>query len=432
MRCSTTGTRFWLVCLLIAVIAVVPCTGTGTVNAQQLRIDSGAKGSDIGYALAFQADTKPIIAGPYTMPDGSHGVMVTRLTADYKSTDPTFGQNGIVRITGYPVDPLSGVGVAVGGNNQIFVATTIQGAGGGDLAVFAMKQQNGAIDSTFAAGGVKRIDFQNSYERLYKMILTIDGLWMVGFSDKGHPGRYTRAMARMQTNGNVDRTLVWDQGELFSSWYGITTDQDLNVILAGGITQHGTSDTIGCRVKRTGVTDSTYGNQQGMFIVDGSGEGGDDYATAVAVLSNRLIAYIGCATRRQTAQDYAVMVSNQQGLTESGFTFDLGKGGFDQPLCVSPETTTSLIVGGYSVDPRTGWADLSFARLQWQGLGLIPSFGGNGTGWINYSSISDGRIARALSVRPDGRILVIGQAMSPASNFDFLSTVLSANGVETR
>lgn len=126
------------------------------------------------------------------------------------------------------------------------------------------------------------------------------------------------------------------------------------------------------------------------------------------------------------------MVSNQQGLTESGFTFDLGKGGFDQPLCVSPETTTSLIVGGYSVDPRTGWADLSFARLQWQGLGLIPSFGGNGTGWINYSSISDGRIARALSVRPDGRILVIGQAMSPASNFDFLSTVLSANGVETR
>lgn len=423
--------------LRVFLLSLAVTSSGGTASAQQIRTDSRFGQFDIAFSQITQSNGRVISGGSMIGADGKPHPALVGYTADFKSVDLTFGTRGIVILDTITITSLSGVGLALQPDGKILIGATLQSADGGDFVV-ARLLPNGTLDPAYGIRGVAVIDFQGSEERAYKVLLQPDGgLVIAGFSDATHPGRDVFALAKLNAAGQLDtswaaggRLLADFGGSLFSAVYALALDKKGNTIAGGGILQNGNANFAAFRMDTKGRIDSSFG-QNGLFSLDVTGGGGEDIVTAIAVLPNNSIVFIGSATSQATAQDFALAITTSQGGLLSVITHDFGQHSSDMPFGVAFDPLGRIVVAGYSVNPANGWVDLALARFQTSG-DLDTSFGSNKTGLIILHSASDQRIARALSVTSSGQIVVTGQIYSPSTSCDYLLMLLNANGTEAR
>jgi uncharacterized delta-60 repeat protein len=105
--------------------------------------------------VLIQPDGKIVLVGTR----GSNGLTVTRLTAS-GARDSSFGAGGTFTLgLGATASGLSAVAQA---NGKIVVAGFFSGFGDSQTAIVLRLQPGGSLDTTFGAGGVRRIDLLRS------------------------------------------------------------------------------------------------------------------------------------------------------------------------------------------------------------------------------------------------------------------------------
>ncbi len=144
----------------------------------------------IGKSVALQTDGKIVAAGT----SGS-GTTLIRYNS-IGSYDTGFGSGGIVTTAGG-----TGNSVAIQSDGKIVVA-----GGNGDF-VTVRYNSDGSLDNTFGSGGIVTTDFGSSSEYCSSIVIQSDGkIVVVGSSDLGG-GSSVVALARYESNGNLDNTF---------------------------------------------------------------------------------------------------------------------------------------------------------------------------------------------------------------------------------
>ncbi len=311
-------------------------------------------------ALVVQNDGKILVLGARAL---------TRFDAD-GAVDPTFATGGTATVGfggGLSVEARD---LALQPDGRIVVAGST-GAKFGSPTDFAVARYlaDGTPDPSFGAGGVVVTDWHGTTDRAYAVLIQDDGKIVVA----GHAGTPPTsatgndyAVARYTSTGELDasfgtggkaETNVAGRTDLA---YAAALQPDGAIVLAGRAGVDGAADPdVGIvRYRGDGSLDATFGSS-GVVLIDVSG-GSWDEASDVAVTS-----------------DGAILVAVQALV---GATFDY-----------------------------------ALARFRADGA-LDTAFGTHGVTTTAFAAGDD--YARAMSLRPDGRIVVVGQASS-ATGSDF-------------
>jgi uncharacterized delta-60 repeat protein len=149
-------------------------------------------GDDFGLAMARQADGRILVAGRST----AAGAVIARLRAT-GTLDPDFDGDGRVTLPGGG----SASAVLVQPDRNIVVAGN---ASGSEKMTVTRLKPNGALDTTFGAGGTATIDFATLADLAAGAALQPDGKIVVaGYSQ----GTEDVAIARLNPNGAPDPTF---------------------------------------------------------------------------------------------------------------------------------------------------------------------------------------------------------------------------------
>jgi uncharacterized delta-60 repeat protein len=260
--------------------------------------------------MALQADGRIILAGAVDCGSGSPAVTLVRYNTD-GSLDPTFGTGGVV----FGPSPAGASAVAVQPDGRIVTA------GGGEAGGFLATRFNadGTLDSGFGSEGtvvvpVGEVGFDSQANAI---LVQPDGKIVVAGGTL--LSRYDFAIARLETDGSLDRTF----GHAGS---GITTtdfhgDRDSiralvlqpdGLIVAAGFAVAGKprlEHFALARYKPGGALDRSFG-EQGLATVEIEGSLAEDGARGLALQPDGRLVAAGsvtfCATGTCVKTGYAV------------------------------------------------------------------------------------------------------------------------------
>lgn len=366
-------------CLLSAALTIGSLgVGVAAVEAEEIDLEwltTTTIGSSDSQALALvvQPDGKFVVAG-YSVKFGTtREFMLARFDTD-GTLDPTFG--------------IGGVSVPTIDNNWRmifdmkldssgrFVVAGKDSTGVDSYGAVARFRADGSLDTTFNAGGATpgylKIDSTGSEDSLRSLALTSDGhIVAVGLTYVGNDSN--ALLARIAPNGTLDATFDNDGIVLQPLPNGqdvpqsIAVDADGRYVVAG-VFQTGVSRDIGVsRYLPSGILDQNFGTQGRTTIAMGQDS---SHADQVLFQGNGRIVVIG-------ATDLV----------------------FPNTLVV-----TRLLADG-SLDPSFGTAGIATAGLGSQHQFLTGGF-----------------------IQSDGRILVVGSAQKPVSDYDFLVARFNGDG----
>jgi uncharacterized delta-60 repeat protein len=271
-------------------------------------------------------------------------------------------------------------------------------AGGGAASpsfCVARLRPDGALDSSFGAGGKRTIGFGGDIiETAYGATLQANGkLVLVGESDS------RVAVARLNTDGSLDDTFSSDGKKTFS-WGGLSIAMDVLVLPNGKILVAGFSGPEGgniqvARLEAGGALDAGFGTE-GRATVD---FGGDDFGLAMARQADGRIVVAGSSS----ASGAVVARLRAKGELDPDFDGDgrvtLPGGGTVRAVLMQPDD--KIVVAGNA----SGSAVMTVTRLNPNGS-PDSSFDGDGTATIDFGSLAD--LADDAVLQPDGKIVVAG------------------------
>ena len=234
-------------------------------------IYDGGNGTDSGYAIALQSDSKILVAGESS--NGSEAdVIVLRLDPD-GSLDPNFGSNGI-----YIYDSGNGYDVAldllVQSDGRIVMCGSRSNGTGNELIVMRLNS-NGTPDSTFGTNGAAIYNGRNGNNSGLRLTEQNDGKILV--TGSSHNGLDTDIIVvRFDTNGTLDTTFgtggiaVYDGGD-YDRGFGIDTNSKGNILVTGVVTKPDPNvidyDIPVICFDSNGVLDTSFGNN-GIVLFD--------------------------------------------------------------------------------------------------------------------------------------------------------------------
>ena len=381
-----------------------------------MAVDFGGADAVGRFDLAVQADGKIVAVGQYISDRLEFGVV--RLNPD-GTLDPSFGDGGRV-LFGADLDAgfTRPRGLAVQADGKIVVA--------GDQASYdsfgvIRLNADGSLDETFDGDGRARVDF---------------------------PAAVGAAAAE--------------------SLGGLALQDDGKIILVGAVADDSfdqNQDFAVARLNGDGTLDESFGDGGHRVLpLDLGGVGADhDEATAVAVQPDGKIVVVGRADvglvqgefQALATEDFAAVRLNPDGTTDAAFgdggvavvPFDPGTEDADRtndvPVAVAVQPDGRIVILG-NTSPALGeilGSDFRYAvaRLDADGR-LDDGFAGDGTltldlGGLYGSPYTDVfGFAHDLAIQPDGKIIVVGDAVSltaddaQESSSAFAATRLNADG----
>lgn len=161
--------------------------------------------NDFGRAAVLQTDGKIIICG-YSNNSSGDSFSIIRLNND-GSLDTNFGTNGKI----YYNIPTKNYCVAESIVLQSDGKIVLAGHADGDFALLRYNT-NGTLDTTFGNLGYTITDFANSQDKSYAIAIQNGNKIILGGHgfETGNTGLFHAAMARYDTNGNLDTTFSSD------------------------------------------------------------------------------------------------------------------------------------------------------------------------------------------------------------------------------
>jgi uncharacterized delta-60 repeat protein len=312
-----------------------------------------SKLNDRANAVALQPNTggKILVAGYATMPNGTADSALARYNAN-GTLDTTFGNKGKVTTANGQIDSM-----VVDGSGRILVASVTNG----DLTL-ARYTANGTLDTTFGSGGKLVTTLKVQGDQI-QMALQTDGRIVVTSTESGPTTGSTQFVtARFNTNGTLD------------SNYGT----------GGVVTTHvGSDDNSG------GVTI----DGSGRILVAGWESGLDP--DGVQRDGEYLLRYTPNGTLDGSfGTGGVVYLVNPSGL------FDVRVAG------VAVQADGQIVTGGVFEDPAGQYSQISAIRVSTTGSLDI----GYGTGGWASTPVGAYGPTRALTLEPDGRLVLVGDA----------------------
>lgn len=178
--------------------------GNGTLDpgfgAGGVRVLSVGPEDDIATCMALPGDTA-IVVGGYRLDAGYFGFAMARFHSD-GSPDLSFGTSGVVA-TQFPGDATTQASaIALQSSGKILLA----GGGANGMAVVRY-HPDGAVDSTFGAGGLVTIDLSQGNDAVTGMaVLPDDRILLAGYASGLSSDSI--ALARLDVNGALDGSFA--------------------------------------------------------------------------------------------------------------------------------------------------------------------------------------------------------------------------------
>jgi uncharacterized delta-60 repeat protein len=305
-----------------------------------------------------------------------------------------------------------------------------------DFAV-ARYNPDGSLDPGFHGDGKVVTALGERTDIIYGLALQADGrIVAVGVTFNG-PKTRRFAIVRYKPDGALDASFDGDGivtlnigTSLMDTAYAVAVQPDGKIVVAGsalmlvaGGTSRVSQNDFGLvRLNADGSLDPGFGD--GGKVITDFGYG-VDVAYALALEPDGRIVVAGTATNG-TDQDFALARYHSDGTLDAGF----GRGGkvrtdfFNEDDLISSLTIQSdgrIVVAGYALKATA--SDFAIARYTDDGS-LDNSFNVNGKLTMD---INGNDIARAVSLQPDGRIVVAVYANQGAAP-EFAIARLSADG----
>ncbi|MBI3650097.1 MAG: hypothetical protein HY231_03530 [Acidobacteria bacterium] len=332
--------------------------------------------------------------------------------------DPGFGNNGMVttsfgsraNLHSVVLQP-DGKLVAVG---EAFTATSNT-----DFAI-ARYELDGSLDSGFGKGGKISTDFAGNVDIASAVQIQADGKILVAggaFISSATGNDF--ALARYDRQGNLDPTFG-NGGKVSTDFFqnsdnirALLIQPDNKILAVGYAFKRPSFDFAIARYNSDGSLDQSFGTG-GTVVVDLTLN--DDQAWAAKLQADGKIVVAGYATSTLYDQDFALLRFNPDGSFDTQFGNN-GKVitsfalGNDQARALTIQPDGKIVVAGFTI----GGMGFDFALARYESNGTLDlSFGNNGLVKTDFFGRAD--YATAISLSPKGQIIVVGQAIKP-SNF---------------
>ncbi len=375
-------------------------TSFGTNGKKIISFDLGGRDADdhlsldqdIATCVALQSDGKIVVGGYAQRGLGNFDFAVVRLNTD-GALDTTFSSDGkaIVAFDYGGAGDDRATGVAIQSDGKIVLVGYCQKAqlGDNDIALARLKT-DGSLDTSFTGDGRKFIGFNNNGagdDRGAAVTIQPDGrIVVVGYAQASGTGNDDFAIARVTTNGTLDRSFSGD------------------------------------------------GKKTVAFNLGGTG---NDRATSVALQSDGGIVVAGSASSVDGDGDFAIARIKKNGSLDKTFSgdgmktipFNLGASLEDQATGVAIQSDGSIVLSGLAQISATGDFDFAAARLTSVGE-LDTNFSTDGKKSIAFNmGGSDNDVANGIVLQPDGKIVLFGHALrTDPANTDFAVARLDTDG----
>jgi uncharacterized delta-60 repeat protein len=311
-------------------------------------------------AVVVQPDGKIVVAGYSGPPGGGPSrVALARYTPD-GNLDAGFGSQGKV------VSDVAGeaYAITIQPDGKLLVAGRSPRSNGADTSDFVVARfaNNGALDTTFATGGIRITDIGGATNTARNIVLQPNGAIVVSGQAFDSTVDHTD-VARYDANGNLDATFGTGgtlalSGSLVG--HGLAVSSDGKLVLVGSIVVPNaptvTNQFLVRRLNADGSTDITFG-AGGSVVTDISGRG--DAALAVALQQDGKIVVAGLSSI-QANPNFAVTRYLVSGAIDTSFA-NAGKQTVDffgfadgaESVLVQPDG--KIVVGGFAEDDFDGY-----------------------------------------------------------------------------
>jgi uncharacterized delta-60 repeat protein len=337
------------------------------------------------YTLAVQADGKVLIGGGFNSSNGVTRYRIARLSAN-GAFDATFDAGTTAQNEGiYAIHVLSDGDILIGGT---YSQTTYKG--------IVRLNSNGSVDSGFSvSSGPLRKDGGGYITFIGQQP---DGKILVGGDFNQFNGNVANGLARLNTNGTADNTLVTGDG---------ANDQvnDIDVLASGKLIVSGWFLSFNNGSARRLVMLNASGSVDNTFNpLLGTGANSNVYAVKNLTSGKKIIA--GAFTAFNTAPVGRIARLNEDGSRDATFN---ASGVNNTIFCLAVQADGKIIIGG-EFTTVAGTPKSSLARLNADGS-LDASFnaGLGANSWI-YT----------VALQSDGKVLAAGYIGSQVKSYDIV------------
>ncbi len=418
----------------IALLFILYATG---LCAQPLQISK--KLTDIGIvgnsasSMAVQPNRRIVITGS-VREGNSYKLAVIRYQPN-GDMDNSFGIKGIDTFTVSKIlpSPYQGANlnaVAIQADGKIIVAGSAWYLSGvnflSNVLVMRLKE-NGIIDSSFGDNGTVRTNINSStglsVDDAFDIALQTDGKIVVAGQTYDNL-QHRFLLIRYNTNGSVDNSFgiggasVLAIGASDDEAFALSIQTNGKIVLAGeSYLSGGFSYRVAlARFTAKGIADNSFGTNG---IVTTNIAPGGDAAKDVAIQSDGKIVIGGYTATTVSGQTDALCIRyNSNGSIDSSFN-NVGKviidvaGRSDAINTVVIQPDNKILLGGYANSGDNVAQFLTVRLLQTGQKNISYGYGGIQT----ISLFQQGDVVNAMSLLPNGKILLAGQTTNGASNY---------------
>jgi uncharacterized delta-60 repeat protein len=389
----------------------------------------GKQRTDFGFAgangVALQSDGKIVAVG-------SAGGISDFALARYNpngSLDTSFSGDGMETTNfGGPDDQANGV--ALQGDGKIVAVGLAGGAGVGDFAL-ARYNPNGTLDTSFSGDGRQTTGF-GGFDEATAVALQGNGRIVA----VGHTDFEDFALARYNPNGTLDASFSGDgrqTTDVGGSGFddeatGVALQGNGKVVAVGHADHAGGSDFALARYNLNGSLDTSFSGDGRQTTDFGGGDFGEG-ANGVALQGDAKIVVVGVGGGvGDFANDFALARYNPNGSLDTSFsgdgrqTTDFGGGFGEGANGVALQPDGKIVAVG--VRGAFGAGDFALARYNPNGS-LDTSFSGDGKQTTDFGGPD---AATGVALQGDGKIIVVGGAVSGRGDGDFALARYNPNG----
>ena len=379
-----------------------------------------SQNTDLAYSIAVQADERIVLCGQSGVSPNLHSALA-RCNRNGR-LDTTFGTGGKVVVIFNPVsDYLYAVAIQSDGK--------IVAAGSANTTAFLLARFNadGSLDRSFGTNGSVETTFGDRSAEARGIVVQADGkIIVVGVSGAGSYSELNNfVLARYNSDGSLDQTLG-SGGKVKTHFPGVDNTgsaatsvalQPDGKLVVGGYRKQ--SDRTPhefalARYNSNGTLDSGFGQAGKVMTRLGLG---DAYSFSIAIQSNGRIVLAGYSATTLD-HDFSLVGYTTNGTLDSTFgnggivTTDFSGGTDDIAYAMTVQPDGKLVVAG-----RTGeYPENDFALARYSNNGqLDQNFGAGGKVISDFSSIDE---AFGVAIQ-NGRIVVAGIAFPNGANLDF-------------